>query len=432
MATERKITIRLCRMTTSIPFSQFEPNLYEAKYWQWDNPARVVVGTGSVEKVGREATRLLGSSGKKVLIVTDKGVSKVGLIDKVKPYLDKEGLNVTVYDELTAEPSMDSMSACVKFARDGNYNLIVGVGGGASMDTAKVAAGLLTNPGPLEQYATPAEDRFKYRAAPKILIPTTAGTGSETSNMAVIIEKQSMYKTWIASSAMLADVAIVDPLMTLGLPPKQTAATAMDALGHNGEGYICSEANPISDGQAVMAIELIAQFGRRAYHKPEDLEARLNVAMAAMLGGIVIAYPWIGGPAILGHCVAEALGPKFNIPHGSAVGLCLPYIMEYNLPNCIPKLKRFAQAMGEDVHGLSDRRAAEKAVEAVVDISKDVELPLTLKEWNVPQDYLPQFAEYLVKDRQFMYNLPRYNPRRLTVENITDFLYKLYDGRILT
>jgi alcohol dehydrogenase class IV len=106
--------------------------------------------------------------------------------------------------------------------------------------------------------------------------------------------------------------------------------------------------------------------------------------------------------------------------------------MEYNLPNCIPKLKRFAQAMGEDVHGISDRRAAEKAVEAVVDISKDVELPLTLKEWNVPQDFLPQFAEYLVKDRQFMYNLPRYNPRRLTLENITNFLYKLYDGRILT
>ena len=216
-------------MTISIPFNQFEPNLYEAKYWQWDNPARVVVGTGAVEKVGREATRLLGSAGKRVLIVTDKGVSKVGLIDKVKPHLDKEGLNLTVYDELTSEPSMDSMSACAKFARDGKFNLIVGVGGGASMDTAKVAAGLLTNPGPLEQYATPTEDRFKNRAAPKILIPTTAGTGSETSCYAVIIEKQSMYKTWIASSAMLADVAIVDPLMTLGLPPKQTAATAMDA-----------------------------------------------------------------------------------------------------------------------------------------------------------------------------------------------------------
>ncbi len=365
------------------------------------------------------------------MVVTDKGVGKAGLIDKVRPYIEKEGLNVTIYDELTAEPTMDSMSTCAKFARDGKFSLVVGVGGGASMDSAKVAAGLLTNPGPIEQYATPMEDRFKARAAPKIMIPTTAGTGSETSWFAVIIEKETMYKTWIASPAMLADVAIVDPLMTLGLPPMQTAATAFDALGHNGEGYICSEANPISDAQAVMSIELVAQYARRAYHKPDDLEARLNVAMAAMLGGIVITYPWIGGPAILGHCVAEALGPKFNIPHGSAVGLCLPYIMEYNLPNCIPKLKRFAQAMGEDVHGISDRAAATKAIEAVLDLAHDVELPLTLKAWNVPHDFLPKFAEYLVKDRQFLYNLPRYNPRRLTLENITDFMYRLYDGRIL-
>ena len=419
-------------MTSSIPLSQFEPNLYEAKYWQWDSVPRIIVGTGAVEKVGLEANRLLSSSsGKRVLIVTDKGVSKVGLIEKVKPHLDKQGLNVTVYDELTAEPSMDSMTNCAKFARDGKFNLVVGLGGGASMDSAKVAAALLTNEGPLQDYATPTEDRFKVRAAPKILIPTTAGTGSESSNYAVIIQKETMYKTWIASSAMLADVAIVDPLMTLGLPPKQTAATAFDALGHNGEGYICSEANPISDAQAVMSIELVAQYSRRAYHKPDDLEARLNVAMAAMLGGIVIAYPWIGGPAILGHCVAEALGPKFNIPHGNAVGLCLPYIMEFNLPNCIPKLKRFAQAMGEDVHGISDRNAAEKAIQATLDLAHDVELPLKLKDWNVPQDFIPQFAEYMVKDRQYMYNLPRYNPRRLTLENITEFLYKLYDGRIL-
>jgi alcohol dehydrogenase len=418
-------------MTSSIPFSQFEPNLYEAKYWQWDNVPRVIVGTGAVEKVGREATRLLASSGKKVLIVTDKGVNKAGLIDKVRPHLEKEGLNITVYDELTTEPSKDSMSACAKYARDGKYDLIVGVGGGAAMDSAKVAAGLLTNPGPLDQYATPLEDRFKFRAAPKILIPTTAGTGSETSWFSVIIEKETMYKTWIASPAMLADVAIVDPLMTLGLPPKQTAGTAFDALGHNGEGYICSEANPISDAQAVMSIELVAQYTRRAYHKPDDLEARLNVAMAAMMGGIVISYPWIGGPAILGHCVAEALGPRFSIPHGNAVGLCLPFIMEYNLPNCIPKLKRFAAAMGENVQGISDRAAAVKAIESVVDLAHDVELPLSLKAWNVPQDFIPQFADYLVKDRQILYNLPRYNPRRLTIENITDFMYKLYDGRIL-
>ena len=420
------------RTILSIPFSQFEKHIYEAKYWQWDNAPRIIVGTGSVEKVGQEATRLLASTdGKKVLILSDKGVVKAGLVDRVRPHLEKEGMTVTVYDELATEPTMSSMNASAKFARDGKINLVVAVGGGACMDSAKVIAALLTNPGPLEDYATPLEDRFKARAAPKIMIPTTAGTGSEASCYSVIIDEQTKYKTWIASPAMLADVAIVDPLMTVGLPPKQTAATAFDALGHSGEAYICSEANPISDCQAAMSIELIAQYARRAYHKPDDLEARLNVAIAATLGGIAITYPWIGGPALIGHCIAESLGPKYGIPHGNAVGLCLPYIMEYNLPNCVPKLKRFAQAMGENVNGISDRAAARKAVEAVVDLAHDVELPLTLKAWNVPRETLPSFAEYLVKDRQYLYNLPRFNPRLVTLENTTELLYKMWDGRIL-
>jgi len=412
-------------MTSSLPLGYFEPNLYEAKYWQWDNPQRIIAGTGSVEKVGAEAKRL---GGKKILIVTDKGVVKAGLVDKVRPHLEKAQLNFTVYDELTAEPTMESMGNCVQFARDGKFDLVIGVGGGASLDTAKVAAGLLTNPGTIGYYANP-EDRFKIPAAPKILIPTTSGTGSEVTWFAVIIDKTTMYKTFIASPAMLANVAIVDPLMSLGLPAKQTAATAFDALGHSGEAYICSEANPISDSQAAMSIELIAKYGRRAYHKPDDLEARLNVAIASMLGGIVITYPWAS--AVIGHCVAEALGPKYNIPHGSIVGVCLPYMMEYNLPNCIPKLKRFAEAMGENVIGISDRAAAEKAVEAVLDLAHDVELPLTLKEWGVPEKGLPGFAEYLVNDRQYLYNLPRFNPRRLTLENINEFLENMYDGKIL-
>jgi alcohol dehydrogenase class IV len=338
---------------------------------------------------------------------------------------------VDVYDKISFEPTMDSVRNAVQAARDaGVYDLIVGVGGGSVLDTAKMVANMLTNPGDPSHYLTPVEDRFTKPGVPKILVPTTAGTGSEVSNYSVVIEKETMYKTWAASSNLFADVAIVDPTMMVTCPPRVTAGCAFDVAGHNIEGLISAESTPISDGLAMEAVKLLFAHARKAYNKPDDIEARSGMAMASMLGGVVIAFPWIGGPAILGHCLAEAFGPKYGVPHGVAVGLALPYILDFNLPACRDKVISFAPAVGIERRWESAKELADRVPRALLGLMRDIELPTSLKQVNFPKGDLDGFAEYIFKGRQFVYGLPRYNPRRLTLENTTKLLYDMYEGAL--
>jgi alcohol dehydrogenase len=405
----------------------FETKLNVARVALFDQPKRIIFATGAAEQyLGSEAVRL---GGKKTIIVTDKGVKKAGMADTVTDLLKKENLDVSLYDDIAAEPTATSVRSAVKYGREGKFDLVVGIGGGAVLDTAKLTALCLTNPGDVMTYVDPTQDKTKEPSKPKILIPTTSGTGSETSNCAVVIE--GLYKTWIASSNVFADVAIVDPNMVMSCPPRQTAGSAMDALSHNVEGLIDREANPISDAQALEATKLVFKYARRAYHAGDDLEARWNMAAAATLGGMVIAYPWIGGPAILGHCIAEALGPRWGVPHGAACGVVLPYILQYNMASsaCAEKLASVSkQVLGDEVHGLSQREAAQKFIHATMTLMEDMELPTNLKQWKVPSNELDEFAEYLVKDRQFVYGLPRFNPRKLTIENTKELMHNMYEG----
>jgi alcohol dehydrogenase len=302
------------------------------------------------------------------------------------------------------------------------------------MDTAKMVANMLTNQGDPATYLTPTEDKFAKPSVPKILIPTTAGTGSEVSNYSVVINKETMYKTWAASSNLLAEVALVDPTLMLTCPPRVTAGCSLDVAGHNIEGLISRESAPISDALATEAVKLLFRHARRAYHNPDDLEARSGMAMAAMFGGMVIAYPWIGGPAILGHCLAEAFGPKYGVPHGIAVGIALPYILDFNMAACTGKVYSFASALGigriGDFGESSIRSTAERVPKVILELMKDTDLPMTLKQVNFPKVDIQSFAEYIVNDRQHVYNLSRYNPRRLTVENTVKLLQDMYDGAL--
>ena len=393
----------------------------------FDQPRRMVFGPNCVENVGSEAKRLGAGE---ILLVTDKGVVKAGLAERVLEILGRDQLKVTVYDNIAAEPTVESVNAAVDFARADAYKLVIGLGGGSALDSAKMCANMITNPGDPMDYVNPAEDRFKKPSVPKILIPTTAGTGSEVTNYAVVIEKQTMYKTWAASSNCFAECAVIDPTMTLTCPPRVTAGSGMDVAGHSMEGLISRESNPLSDALAMEAVKLVFRNLRKAYHNGDDLEARAGMSMAATFGGMVIAYPWIGGPAILGHCIAEALGPKFGIPHGVAVALALPFILEYNLPACTEKIASFAACLGLDTSGLSVREAASKVPRAVFQLMEDVELPTGLKQVNVPKAFLTPFTEYLVKERQYMYSLPKYNPTMLTIENIAQLLERMYEGAL--
>ena len=233
----------------------------------FDQPRRIIFGPDTISLVGEEAKRL-GAG--RVLIVTDVNVEKAGLSNRVQESVEKAGLKVDVYNKISFEPTMDSVQNAVKVAREsGSYDVVIGIGGGSVMDTSKMVANMLTNPGDPKTYLTPAEDRFTKPSVPKIMIPTTAGTGSEVSNYSVVIERETMYKTWAASANLLAEVAIIDPKMMLTCPPRVTAGCSLDVGGHNMEGLISKESNPMSDAYAMEAVKLLFRHARKAYNSPE-------------------------------------------------------------------------------------------------------------------------------------------------------------------
>ncbi len=390
------------------------------------NVGTLIYGGGASKAVGSEAKRL--AVGKDpVLLVTDKGVMKAGAPNKIKEIMENEGLRVEVYDELAAEPTLESSRKLIAEARERKHSLVVGVGGGAVMDSAKTAAVMSTNPGDINDYMAYAEDRVKEKSLPKILLPTTSGTGSEVSMFAVIVDTKGV-KNFMTSPKALADTAIVDPLNVITCPSRQTAGSGMDAMAHSMENVLSLGYSPFSDMIGLQSIKLVAHNLRTAYYWGDNLEARYNMSIAALLGGLAMGATPAG--ANIGHCISEALGPMYKVPHGVACAVVTPYMMDYNMPACIDRLATVAQNMGLDVHGLSKREAAIMAVEATRDLVRDLELPISLKEVGFPKSDIPKFAKYLVEERQSYYYLQTYNPRKLTIENVTELLEKMYEGRI--
>ncbi len=393
---------------------------------RFDQVKRIIFGKNMSKTVGKE---LSGIEKKNVLIVTDPNVHKFGLLNEAVESISSSGIRYEIYEDISNEPTMENIVKAVSFARENSeFDSVLGIGGGSVLDTSKMVASMITNPGEPKDYLTPVEDRFKNPGVPKILIPTTGGTGSEVSNMSVVIEKDTMYKTWAASSNLLADTALVDPVLNLSAPPRTTAASGMDALAHNIEGLISKEANAISDGMATKAATLISNNLRTAYNDPGNIEARSSMSMGAMLGGMVITYPWVAGPSILGHCLGEAFGPKYGAIHGVAVGLSLPYILDFNISAAYNKISSLARIFGVKHKGESPRTVAAKIPSAIITLLEDLEMPTTLKDINFPKGDIEKFANYIFESRQKLYDLPRFNPRRLTKENSIRLITNMFDG----
>lgn len=405
-----------------------EKNIAILSISEFQNPQKIIFGINAVDRVGEEVKQL----GERVFVVSDENIEKAGILSKVLKSLEEKELDVTVYKIPIAEPTMDSARAIADTVRQKRYDVVVGVGGGSCLDSAKIAAIMATNLGDVWEYCAKVKGdvkKFQNKSLPKILIPTTSGTGSEASNTLVIIEQK--YKTWITDNKLLAEVAIVDPALTLTLPPRMTAGSGMDALSHVVEALMSAQANPLSDALSLEAVSLVFNSLRRAYHHPEDIEARRNMSLAATLGGWVIGFPWVAGPATIGHCISEAVGPKYNIPHGIACAIALPYAIEYNLPLLVDKLTFVARAMGEDIVGLTKREAAFKSIEATLKLMEDVDIPKSLREVGVPKEDLKSLAKYIINERQYLYDLSTFNPRRPTLENVEELLEKMWEGRTL-
>jgi alcohol dehydrogenase len=376
-------------------------------------PAAQFFGPGAVEKIGDEAKRL-GLS--RALVVTDPGVARAGIADHVRSLLEAAGVATGVYDQVEPEPSVASVERAVEAAQGEQYDVLIGVGGGSAMDTAKGISIRSANPGPIQQYF--GVELVSARGLPMIQIPTTAGTGSEITPNAIFDDTERKLKAGIVTHRLFADVAIVDPDLTVGVPPAVTAASGLDALTHAIESYIAVKATPHTDLYALEAIRLIGANLRAAVARGSDRAARYGQALGSFYAGISITNAGTG----LCHAMAYPLGSAYHVPHGMANALLLPAVLEYNMPSDLAKYARIAEALGEPVAGLAPRQAAERAVQAVRSLCLDVGLPAGLREVGVPEDALAGFVDGTLSAARLVDN----NPRRPTREAVLEVYRQSY------
>ncbi len=365
---------------------------------------RILFGLGAVEKIGPEAQLL---KAKKILIITDTGVIQAGLLEGIEKSLRSVGLPFAIFDGVESDPRIEVVEKSVEKAKKEGIDLIIGFGGGSSLDIAKVTSIMITNTGKIDSFF--GIDLVPNPGVPVILIPTTAGTGSEVTPIAILSDTKEKLKKGIVSAYLFPEVAIVDPKLTIGLPPSVTAFTGMDALTHAIESYCSINATDFSDLLAFRAMELLSKNVRMAFAYGENLVARSNVMEGSLLAGIAFANAGVGAV----HAFAYPLGGEFHLAHGLTNTLMLPYVMRYNIMGCPSKFAHMAKAFGEKVEGISELVGAEIAVRFVERLSDDLRVPRRLRDVGIPENAIPRLAEAAMKVTRLLAN----NPRKLTLDD---------------
>jgi len=396
--------------------------------YSFNFPIWVEFGRGSSKKVGEIAKQ---RNWKRAFIVTDTGVRKAGLLEGILESLESHKISYYVFDGVQPNPTDIMVEKAAEIFKEESCDFIIAVGGGSSMDTGKGVALLATNPGRIKDYEIRsmedlAKGKIKNHIAPLITIPTTAGTGSEIDFWAVITDTERKFKMCLGQAPLYpggpylgAVYALVDPLLTLTLPPLQTAATGIDALSHAIETYVSKGSPPIVEPLALHAIELIAKYLLIAYADGSNIEARENMMFAAHLAGMCENLANCG----LIHSLAEVVGGVYwNVPHGCAIAVFMPKVMEFNRMAVPEKFKKIAIAMGEKVKGLSLREASKKAIDAVEKLLSDLKMPKSLKDLGVKEEDLTEIAKKAMETVEY-----GGNPRVASYEDILSIVKKCYD-----
>ena len=373
-------------------------------------PTKLSFGYGTVGTVGAEAR---GLSASRALVVTDKVMVKTGIAQRVTEGLG--GVAFDVYDEVEAEPRIEVAQGVADRVRSGSYDLVVGVGGGSSMDMAKVAAGLATNQGAATSFV--GNNLFSKRPLPSIMIPTTAGTGAELTVTSMVTV--GGHKQWINSQLLLPSVAVVDPELTMSMPPGVTAATGMDALCHNTEAYLSGSASPITDAAALEGVRLIVGSLERAFDSASDRGAREAMSLGALMGGIALQ-----AKMVYGHSIGYTVATRFSLPHGVSCGLPLPYIISNYAVACGPKMKALAEAFG--IEPADDPAKLGVAIaERARGVAEHLKMPTTLKELGVAEGDLPALAGECVR----MYPRPN-SPLVFDERSMTQLYRRMWEGSL--
>jgi len=368
------------------------------KMSEFEIPTVMKHGLGIIKSIASEVEKL---GVKKPMLVTDEGVVNAGLLRPVQQSLEEAGTPYALFDEVIANPPVEVVAKGSTKYKENDCDGLIAVGGGSSMDTGKAIGIEIAHDGPVLDYEC-AEDKklIVNRIPPLVTVPTTAGTGSEVTQWAVITDPAREFKFNTGGPLVAAHLALVDPELHVSMPPHVTAGTGMDALCHAIECYTCHFAQPQTDAAALLAIEYCGKYLRRAVGNGEDLEARYGMAMAAMLAGL--AYGSDSAGAV--HALTQTLGGIVPVAHGPAVAATLPAAMEYNWIGDPHKHARIALALGVDIFGMNLHEAAWASVEAVTQLAEDVDSP-TLKDLGIDPEMIPRLAKEAEGDPQTVGNV---------------------------
>ncbi|MEW9668350.1 iron-containing alcohol dehydrogenase [Ammoniphilus sp. 3BR4] len=386
----------------------------------FEMPTVVVHGIGVIKQAG-EQIKNLGVN--RVLLVTDPGVQKVGLTEGVVKSLKESDIDVIVYDQVEPNPSIYTVAKGTAMYVEQGCDGLVAVGGGSSMDTAKAIGVEVVHGEPVLNYeAAPGKKPLAKRIPPLTTIPTTAGTGSEVTQWAVITDPAREFKFNTGGPLIAAHLTIIDPELHVSMPAHITAGTGIDALSHAIECYTCHYAQPMTDAVALLAMEYVAKYLRRAVSNGQDIEARYGMAKAAMLAGLSYGSESAGAA----HAMAQTLGGIIPVAHGPCVAAMLGPVMEYNWMGEPEKFARIAQALGVNIHGMTQEEAAKAAVREVYRLVKDVQIP-TLEQQGVPAEMIPRLAEEAFNDPQTIGN-----PRDINVKGYEWVYRRCFDLEPIT
>lgn len=382
--------------------------------WSFHSAGQLVFGRGALADLGRWAAR---RKWQRAFIVTDQRLAAAGLVERVVAPLKEAGIQVEMFDGGEPEPAVVTAQQAIDHAREYRPDCIVGLGGGSNMDLAKVAAAVLAHGGSPESYF--GFDQIPGPVLPLICVPTTSGTGSEVSHAAVLTDSKNHIKVSTLSQYLRPALAVVDPALTDRCPKQVTADSGIDALTHAIEAYTATDFDvldvpagqpaayegryPLGECLAEKAISLIGQHLVTAVNDGANQAARDGMSLAATLAGLAFSNCGVA----LVHGLEYPLGGALHCSHGAGNGMLLPHVMRFNLPERVPALARVARLLGEDVQGLSETAAAEKAITAVDRIREQIGVPGRIRDFGGRREQLPEFAAKTFAIKRLLATTPR-------------------------
>jgi alcohol dehydrogenase len=383
------------------------------KTFSFTGAKKIVFGNGSFAGMAGHLAELKVG---RPLVVLDGNLAGMGFGEKISGLLEKAKISFVLYDKAVPEPPIELADEGAKLALRKKCDGVVGIGGGSAMDLAKAIAVLAANKGKAEDYL--GLNKVPGPGLPKIMVPTTAGTGSEVTFTAVFIRKKLKKKEGMNSPYLYPELALLDPELTLTLPPHPTAATGIDALCHAIESYTSINASPMSELLSLEAIRLISDNLRTAVHDGTNIEAREAMLLGSLYAGLGLANA--GVTAV--HSLSYPLGGKYGISHGLANTIMLPRVMAFNLPGAQEKFVDIAEIMGEIVDDLPLREAAYLSVEAVESLIEDCGVFTTLEELEIPEADFPELAKVAMTVARPLAN----NPCKMTPEDMVEIYQECY------